>query len=128
MDAPKSPKDRNSIKGAIMRAFARSELHHSILNAAVVKHSDPSRPRVKTWCLCAGCKLPEAKSYMAVDHIIPKILVNSSLAEMTWDELVANTWCNSANLQALCHKCHDIKTKAENSERKRIKKEKRSAS
>lgn len=111
-------KDRGLIKGAINRAFARSELHKQVLQAASIHHIDEDRPRVKNWVKCAVCKRPEAKSYMAVDHIIPKIPLDSALDRMSWDELIDRTWCELSNLQAICPTCHDAKTKAETQIRK----------
>jgi 5-methylcytosine-specific restriction endonuclease McrA len=115
-------KDRNAIKGAIRRVFARSELRNKVLDAAIVKHSDPTRPRVKTWCLCKKCKKPEAKSYCVVDHIRPVVPVDSSFAEMTLEDLKDRLWCDIKLLQVLCPLCHDVKTKAENQARREHKK------
>ncbi len=121
-----SPKERNLIKGALRRVFSRSDLRKTVLEASVVKgYLDPERPRVKTWCRCEECEKLEPKSYMVVDHKNPVVPVNRSLEEMTWDELVNNLWTKLDNLQALCDTCHTVKTKAENKERRKLKKEKK---
>ena len=117
-----TPKDRNAIKGAIRRAFARSELRNKVINDAEVKHSDPKRPRVKRWVMCAICKKPEARSYMQADHLEPLVKIDSSLEDMTPNELVHGTWCEEENLQPVCVKCHKIKSLGEQQERKRLKK------
>ncbi len=42
---------------------------------------------------------------------------------MTLDELIDKQWCDESNLKPLCKPCHEVKTKAENKERRRLKKE-----
>lgn len=120
-----SAKERGLIKGALRRVFSRSDLRRSVLEAAIVEHSDPKRKRVKTWVKCAECKKPEAKSNVAVDHILPVIPLNSSLEEMTVDDLVNRIWCEKKNLQVLCISCHLVKTKVESKERRLNKKGKK---
>lgn len=119
-----TPKDRNAIKGALRRAFARSELHRKIIARTIVPtESVPlevrsKRPRVKTWCICPKCSGYCAKSDLDVDHMDPLVPVTSSLADMTVDELVSRLWCSEKTLQAICGTCHDEKTAAENKIRK----------
>lgn len=108
-----TPKDRNAIKGAIRRAFSRSELRKSVLKDAEIEHSDPKRPRVKKWCYCAVCGVVEAKSYLQVDHIKPVIPNNTSFEGLGVDETVNRMWCVKSNLQAICDTCHTLKTKRE---------------
>lgn len=62
---------------------------------------------------------------MAVDHIVPIVPVMSSLEQMSWDEVVNNTWCIESNLQSVCEICHSDKTKEENKLRRQYKKEKK---
>lgn len=117
-----SPKDRNAIKGALRRAFARSELHHSIVNAAIVPHSDPSRPKVKKWAKCNVCGVLDAKSYMVVDHIEPIIKIESHFEDMSVDEVINRLWCKESGLQAICDECHNDKSEREREQRKPYKK------
>lgn len=116
-------KERNLVKGAVRRVFSRSELRRKILEASVVEHRNPNRPRVKKWSLCPHCNQIKPTYTFAVDHKIPVIAINRSLEEMTWDELIDNLWCEESNLQPVCEECHEVKTKAENKERRRIKNE-----
>lgn len=120
-----TPKDRNAIKGAIRRAFARSELHRRVKAASEVVHTDSSRPRVKTWSKCTKCKTIDAKSYMVVDHIQPVIEVHTTLEDISWDELVNRIWCEENNLQILCIPCHNLKSKDEMKQRRLYKKERK---
>ena len=114
------------LKGAIRRVFSRSELRRSVIDAAIIPgHIDETRPKVKTWCRCAECGKPEAKSYLQVDHKIPIVPLDKAFADMSLDELVDRVWCDKKNLTALDKLCHSKKTKSENKERRRIKKEKK---
>jgi 5-methylcytosine-specific restriction endonuclease McrA len=122
MNSRITKKERGLIKGKINSIFSRSELRLKVLNRSVVPHMDPNRPRVKTWCRCAGCGLPEAKSYMDVDHIKPKIGVTDVFDEMSFDLYIDRVWCPESNLQVLCQLCHTKKTTAENALRRRAKK------
>lgn len=49
-----------------------------------------------------------------VDHIVP--IINPDTGFTTWDDCIANMFCEADNLQVLCKPCHDIKS---NDERKR---------
>lgn len=117
MNSRLTKKDRALIKAALRKAFARSELHKKVLNASIIEHSDPSRPRVKTWCRCNKCKQPEAKSYMDVDHVVPWVPLDT-----TWEDWVLKIgidaatdflWCDETNLQVICETCHNEKTASE---------------
>lgn len=127
MTKPSNPKERNLVKGAIMRVFSRSELRRAVLDTADIQHLDPTRPRVKKWSLCRSCLTPTPKYLMQVDHVEPKVPLNKSLEEMTWDEVVDNTWCDITNLNPICIACHKIKSKLETQIRKRNKDAKRKA-
>jgi len=52
-----------------------------------------------------------------VDHVKP--VVDPKVGFTTWDDFILNLFCTKDNLQVLCSKCHDIKTKMENNSRKK---------
>ena len=119
-------RDLSLVKGALRRAFARSELHRRVLDSANVVHSDPSRPRVKGWQKCPQCQKIDAKSNFIVDHITPVIKIGTNYWDYSVQELADLIWCEETNLQPLCKSpCHDEKTKAENSLRRKHKKDKK---
>lgn len=118
-----TPKERGLIKGALRRVFSRSDLRREVLEASRIDYKDPTRPRVTKWGVCAECKKPEALYLMNVDHKVPVVPINSSLEEMDLNDLINNIWCEKENLQILDETCHSIKSKAENAERRRLKKE-----
>ena len=127
MNPKLTPRERGLLKGALRRTFARSDLRNKALNNSIIaNHTDPSRPRVKTWVKCAECGKPEAKSYAVVDHITPVIPIDSSFEDMSLDAVVDRLWCELDLLQVLCDTCHTAKTKAENKQRREIKNGKRS--
>lgn len=120
-----SKKERNLLKGAIRRVFARSELRKAVIEKSKCIYHNPSRPRVKTWCFCPSCNNYIPKSYMEVDHITPLIGLMESLEGLSWDEVINRLWCEERNLQAICSDCHKKKTHAENKLRRRYKKVKK---
>lgn len=125
MKKPEMPKERNLVKAAIRRVFSRSELRRRAIEKALVKdYADPQRPRVTKWGRCAECGNMEPLYKMQVDHKAPVQPLGVTLEEMTWDELVDRVWCDERNLQTICVACHSKKSKAENAERRRIKKAK----
>lgn len=129
MVAPKKkksgPSDNTLIKAALRRAFARSSIHRELIEAIIITgHSDPKRKQVKTWCKPPCCGVLEAKSYIQIDHIEPVQPLGVHIDEMTKEEILARIWCDRNNLVPICKACHQVKSKAENAERRRIRKEK----
>lgn len=121
-----SNKERGLLKGAIRRIFGRSDLRRRVVESAIVQgYTDPKRKAVKYWVKCADCGKMEAKSNVQTDHKHPVVPVNSSFAEMSFDTVVNRTWCEENDLQILCLECHKLKTKEENAERRRLKKERK---
>lgn len=124
MKNPKSPKERNLIKGAIRRVFSRSELRRQALDKALVKdYHDPSRARVSRWGRCAECDKLTPLYLMEIDHKDPVVPLGMSLEDMDWNQVIDRVWSDERNLQAVCKPCHKAKSKEEMKERRRIKKE-----
>lgn len=123
MKKPISAKERGLVKGALRRVFSRSELRREVMAKAVLKGvTDPARPRVTKWAMCEICRKIEAAYKLQVDHLVPVIPINSSLEDMTWDTIMERLWCEPENLQVVCLSCHKEKSKAENKERRELKK------
>lgn len=72
--------------------------------------------------LCDGCKQHVPASIKdpdtgkrvknaVVDHINP--IIDPAVGFTTWDECIDRMFCESENLQVLCHECHTIKTNEE---------------
>lgn len=123
MKKPSSPKERNLLKACIRRVFSRSELRQHAMLTTRIEHFDPERPRVTKWSFCLECGTIEPTYKMEADHAEPLIPVNSSLEDMTWDEVVDRAWCELENLRPVCKPCHKLKTRLEGQERRRLKKE-----
>jgi len=51
-----------------------------------------------------------------VDHIDP--ITDPNKGFTTWDDLIERMFCETDNLQLLCHKCHTEKTNEERSQAK----------
>lgn len=123
MKKPANAKERGLVKGALRRVFSRSELRKQALASNDVTHSDPTRPRVTKWSYCSTCGTIEPRYLMQIDHEQPLVPIDKSLEDMSWDEVVERTWCDLDNLKPVCKPCHKEKTKVENKERRRLKKE-----
>lgn len=112
-----TPKEMSLIKGKINSVFSRSELRRKVLESGIIEsYSDPSRPKVKKWVRCNGCKKPEAKSYIEVDHVSPKVPVHTNFLDFyqSIDDYIDACWCSEENLQNLCPDCHQVKSNIEN--------------
>lgn len=118
-------KERGLIKSAIRRVFSRSDLRKQAVEENRVNYSDPNRPRVKKWSICHQCDTFTPTYLIEIDHRDPIIPINSSLEEMSWDQLINRIWCDPDNLNTLCKKCHKEKSKTENKARRAYKKEKK---
>jgi hypothetical protein len=59
---------------------------------------------------------PYRRKNAIVDHIKPIV---PAVGFTSWDEVVANMFCELDNLQVLCHACHQEKCAREREERKR---------
>lgn len=108
-----SPKDWNSIKSALRRCFARSELHAMAEATNRVSHSDPAHPRCKKWSWCNACGEVVPTWRTAIDHIEPLVPLHKHYSEMTIDEVIKRLWCELSNLQTLCLTCHTRKSTIE---------------
>lgn len=118
-----TPKDQALIRGGLRRAFSRSQSRKTALERSILPtHTDPSRPRVKTWCSCALCAVPTPKSYIQIDHKSPVIKLNETFEDLSLDKYTNRLWCRLSNLQALCLDCHKRKSKEEAKLRSQLRK------
>ncbi len=72
-------------------------------------------------CQKCGFLIPDQKE-LSVDHIDPVVPRGRTQDDMTLVEYVDRLFCSTDNLQVLCKKCHDSKTKEEQDERRKKKK------
>lgn len=122
---PLSKKDFNLVKGALRRAFSRSEIYLRVMEAAAVKgYEDPNSPRCKKWVLCNICKQISKRWACVVDHILPIVPVNRDTYSLTMEELVNAIFCDDTNLQVACKNCHQVKSVGENKIRREFRKTK----
>jgi 5-methylcytosine-specific restriction endonuclease McrA len=70
---------------------------------------------------CSTCKKIVGHKEIKADHINPVVPVEGFT---DWNGIVERMFCDESGFQALCKICHDIKTKKENEQRKRCRKEK----
>lgn len=98
------------IKSALRTASMRWPPRNDVLKRSRVERGKyrcagyQVRPHIVTKSL-AG------KNNVFVDHIDP--IVNPEVGFISWDELIADMFCEADNLQILCGDCHDRKTRDE---------------
>jgi len=63
---------------------------------------------------CRACGLDWPATGVQVDHITPVV---SADGFTTWDDYIANMFCEKDNLQVLCLACHKAKSQSERKER-----------
>lgn len=111
----------SAIFGALRRCWASHPRRKAILAAAV--HPDIVGPRGGKRIICQECGGDFGQGNIAVDHIEPVVPIGTDRRSMSWDEVVDRMMhCPDSNLQPICKDCHSIKTKAENKERRELKK------
>lgn len=109
-----------SIFSAIKRTFSKSPYHREALNKA--KCPRKKGPKGGKRYRCAKCKKDFGIRDVQVDHIDPVVPIGTLSKDMSWDEIVSRIFCEEDNLQVLCTRCHEKKSKAENNLRKEAKK------
>lgn len=118
-------KEANLIRGAIRRAFVRSEVRKTVLKRIKIVHFDEVRPRVKNWSLCPNCNKITPTYRIVVDHKEPVVPLNIDSHSMSWDEYIDRMWCDESNLNPICEDCHTIKTEKEKQIRKEFRQERK---
>lgn len=112
-----TPKERGMILGGIRTAFSRSRWAARVRERAL---STKRGPRGGKLYHCANCGGLATASGINVDHITPVVDIGLKYTDYTWDQLIGRLWCDESNLQVLCKKCHDKKSKEERNARKKI--------
>jgi len=64
---------------------------------------------------CEGCKQIKKAKEIQVDHVVAVV---GPEGFTNWDDFIIRLFCSADGYQILCIDCHQIKTQAENQERK----------
>lgn len=123
----KSYNQEASIRGALRRAFSSSPLVREVLDESrqeFPRYKNDGKRHKRNWVKreCEVCHQWVSSGNISVDHIDPVISVDDG--KQDWNTFVDRLWCNTsgkANLQRICHSCHDKKTKEERIARLTIK-------
>jgi len=110
-------------KNAIRRAFSRSKLRKRAGEKA--KSDTIFGPKGGARWICTECGEPFPPTQCEVDHDDPVTPVDVEAKDQSVEDYYDRVRCDESNLRVLCKECHRAKSKAENAERRRIKKEKK---
>lgn len=109
-----------------MRAFITSTLrggfrryppkYETLKEALWGKKVNPKTGRMCIHYTCKECNKEFPAKEVNVDHVQP--VVDPEVGFENWDVFVKRLFCGKDNLQVLCSKCHDKKTKEERLVRK----------
>jgi len=114
-----------AILGALRRLFRRWPPYITIKNENKKEYfvkSKKGKPMRRVGYICNICGKLTPNKDCAVDHKIPCVCPNEGFVNL--DKYAERLFCEKGNLQILCKKCHDIKSKEENKQR-RISREKK---
>ena len=103
-------KDFNRILAAIKRIFSQSSVRKRVLHKALSKQVGPRGGKMYN---CKKCKKAFNTKGVQVDHIDPVCPIGVATMSMSWDLIMERLYCSESNLQVLCRKCHDLKSKKE---------------
>ena len=112
---------KSMITSALRRIWSRSQYTKLFVAPVLEKAKSKAPPggRLKWVYECAYCHKKYPRKDVAVDHVESVVGVEGFI---DWDTYIKRMFCESDNLQILCSKCHDLKTKQESSDRRNIKK------
>lgn len=105
---------RGFISTSLRRAFQRWQPKYDTLDAAKVGVQRSKKTgRNAMHYQCASCPKVFPRKQVQVDHITAIGTCD------TWDKFIERLFCESINLQVLCIKCHEKKTKNDNQENRK---------
>ena len=97
-------------------SFIKSALR-SASNRWAPKYTSKKNARIaRNTYLCAKCGSKVGNKDIKIDHINPVVSVEDGFVD--WNTYIERMFVEMDGFNALCKKCHDIKTKAENKQRK----------
>lgn len=112
-----------AIYSALRRAHRNSPEYRESLSAVKSEYfikSKKGKDMRRVHFQCAACQKKAPRKQVRVDHIEPVVPVSG---KTTFDNYIDRLFCGKKGLQILCVPCHNEKSKRENAERRKIKKE-----
>lgn len=109
----------NSFIASALRAAMRGWIpKYDATNAALIgRRVNAKTGRLAQHFECASCKKAFIKEDIQVDHKSP--VVDPKVGFVNWETFMDRLYCEVANLQILCKKCHKEKTASERLLRKK---------
>ena len=117
---PWSPARWHSFVVSVLRSGTRRypPKYECLNDAKTEKKINAKTGRLAQHFRCAGCSDEFPATGVQVDHITPVV---GPSGFTTWDDYIANMFCEKDNFQILCLACHAVKTKQEKGERHKTK-------
>jgi len=97
------------IRSALRRAWTKYPVRYQVMDKAKTPYQGKDK-RTKWMYKCASCEGLFKSTEVQVDHIKPAGTLKT-YADLP--SFVKTLFCEADNLQVLCKKCHDTKTKEE---------------
>lgn len=126
MSKEKSFHLRSWLIGQLRRIYRRYPAYYLTLSedqiVTYVK-SKKGKDLKRVFVTCNNCKQLYKKSEIAVDHIEPVIPVTgfpTINGEDDWNTYIKRLFVGREGLQRLCRSCHNCKSQAENSQRRKL--------
>lgn len=115
-----TPAKRHSFIVSVLRTGTRRwpPKYECLNDAKTEKKINVKTGRLAQHFRCAGCSNEFPATGVQVDHITPVV---GPSGFTTWDNYIANMFCEKDNFQILCLACHAVKTKQEKGERHKTK-------
>lgn len=97
---------KQGLRSATLKWHIRNEVKKAAKIYKVVGTFKNGKPKKRVFYICARCNKEYKSDQVQVDHIdaIGKF-------KDCWNEYIERMFCDIANLQVLCKKCHDKKSK-----------------
>lgn len=111
------PKLKTKITAALRKLSYQWEVRKKVMDKAKTRtlmgNFKNGNPKYVNLYKCNSCHKQFKSTEVQVDHVEP--VIDPSIGFRDWNTYIDRLFCAVSNLQVLCKRCHNIKTKQENS-------------
>lgn len=102
----------SSLRKISYQAPNRKKAMDRVKTRDLVGNFKNGKPKYLNQYKCNLCKKKFKSTEIQVDHIAP--VIDPTVGFRDWNTYMSRLFCELSNLQVLCKRCHNIKTKREN--------------